>query len=162
MQTRRFTHLPSLVLAVLCTLLVGSVAAEPRTIVGTWNITGMLPECTEACPCPGGRPNIPIHGMHQYQPHGALLEIGSSGIRGPGVGSWDYVGKHQFVAHYKFFIFNPDGSPRGSEEVTNHIRLTGPDEFEAAGTFDLFDPTGKRTSPRRDAPSTQMGSVLTR
>ena len=36
MQTRRFTHLPSLTFAVLCTILVGSVGADASTLVGTW------------------------------------------------------------------------------------------------------------------------------
>jgi hypothetical protein len=86
--------------------------------------------------------------LHQYQPHGALLEIGTSVFRGPGVGSWERDGHHQFVARFKFFLFNPDFSRRGREEVTSHIRLTGPDTFEATATFDLFDTAGELTAPR--------------
>lgn len=149
MQTRRFTRLPGLALAVLLTLLVGSVGAEPSTLEGTWDAIGRFPEstCTAPCTCPGGVPNIPIPGLHQYQKGGALLETGGGSLfRGPGVGSWEPDGDHQFVARFKFFLFNPDGSRRGSQEVTNHIRLTGPDTFEATATFDLFDAAGDLTA----------------
>jgi hypothetical protein len=84
--------------------------------------------------------------LHQYQQHGALLEIGGSVFRGPGVGSWERFGQHQFVARFKFFLFNPDFSRRGSEKVTSHLRLTGPDTFEATATFDLFDAAGALTA----------------
>jgi hypothetical protein len=77
--------------------------------------------------------------LHQYQQHGALLEIGGSVFRCPGVGSWERFGQHQFVAGFKFFLLNPDFSRRDSEKVTSHLRLTGPDTFEATTTFDLFD-----------------------
>ena len=147
MQTRRFTQLPGLALAVLLSLLVGSAAAQPSKLVGTWNVTLRFPVCDAVCTCPGGVPNIPIPALHLYQKHGALLEIGSSVFRGPGVGSWDHVGDKQFVARYKFFLFNPTTLSRtGSEEVTNDIRLTGPDAFEATATFDLFNTAGNMTA----------------
>jgi len=62
-------------------------------------------------------------------------------LRGPGLGSWERLGHHQFEAHFKFFLFNPNFSPRGSDEVTSHIHLTGPDAFEATATsiFSMLD-----------------------
>ena len=73
------------------------------------------------------------------------------------MGSWACFGQHQFVARSKFFL-NPDFSRRGSEEVTSHILLPGPDEFEATGTFDLFDPAGGRTSPAEGCPINADGT----
>ena len=78
------------------------------------------------------------HGFYLEAPGGTLL-------RGPGMGSWERLDHHQFEARFKFFLFNPDGSRRGSEEITNHIELTGPDAFEANATFDLFDAAGNMT-----------------
>ena len=43
MQTRLFTQLPSLALAVLFTMLVGSAAAEPSKLEGTWDVTLTCP-----------------------------------------------------------------------------------------------------------------------
>jgi hypothetical protein len=112
---------------------------------GLADVTLRFPEstCTAPCSCPGNTPNLPIPALHQYQRHGALLEVsGGSPLRGPGVGAWEHFDRHEFVARFKFFLFNPDGSRRGSEEVTSHIRLTGPDEFTATASFDLFDTKG--------------------
>jgi hypothetical protein len=156
MQTKRSILLSGMALAATLTLLVGqrpvvgqdgSDAAEPRRLAGTWNVTLTFPECSAACPCPGGIPNIPIPALHTYLQHGSILEIsGGSPLRGPGVGLWKRLGDHRFGAHFKFFLFNPNGSRRGSEEVTSHISLAGPDAFEATATFDLFDPAGNMTA----------------
>ena len=147
MQTRLFTQLPGLALAVLFTMLVGSVGADDSKLEGTWNVTVRFPVCDAICTCPGGVPNIPIQGLHQYQKHGALLDLPSSVFRGPGVGSWERVGHKPFVARFKFFLFSPTNLSRiGSQEVTNDIRLTGPDAFEATATVDLFDAAGNMTA----------------
>jgi hypothetical protein len=157
MQTRRYTRLPGMTLAVMLTLLVGQGLVfgrddgdrtEPRKLEGTWNVTLRFPVCSSQCPCPGGTPNIPIPALHQYLKHGSFREAsGGSPLRGPGLGSWEPIGHHQFEARYKFFLFNADFSRRGNEEVTSHIHLTGPEAFEATATFDLFDATGDKTSP---------------
>jgi hypothetical protein len=162
MQTRRYTQLPGMTLAVLLTLLVGQGLVfghddgdrtAPRTLEGTWNVTLRFPVCDPPttvpfCSCPGGTPNIPISGLHMYLKHGSFLEVpGGSLFRGPGLGSWERLGHNQFEARFKFFLFNTDGSRGGNEEVTNHIHLTGHDAFEATATFDLFDATGNRLSP---------------
>jgi hypothetical protein len=134
-------------LAILLPLLMGSAGADNSKLEGTWNVIVRFPVCDAICTCPGGVPNIPIQGLHQYQTHGALLELPSSGLRGPGVGSWERVGHKHFVARFKFFLFSPTNLSRiGSQEVTNDIRLTGPDAFEATATVDLFDAAGTMTA----------------
>src|SRR5436853_1999393 len=153
MQTTRFTWFPGLALAVLFTLLAGSAGADDRHLEGTWNVTLRFPVCSSQCPCPGGTPNIPIPGLHLYLEHGGYVDAsGGSLLRSSALGSWERTGDHQFEVRYKFFLFNADGSRRGSEEVTNHIHLTGPDTFEATATFDLFDAAGSMTSPAEGCP----------
>jgi len=79
---------------------------------------------------------IPIPALHTYSADESFLEVGAGSLfRGPGLGSWEHTGNHQFTARFKFFLFKPDGSPRGDEVVTNHIELTGPDTFEASANF---------------------------
>lgn len=115
-------------------------AAEAKRLVGTWNVTLQFPQCSSACACPGGVPNIPIPALQTYLQDGSILEVsGGSPLRGPALGSWQHLGQQQFGARFKFFLFNPDGSRRGSEVITDHIDLTGPDAFQAIATFDLFD-----------------------
>ncbi len=159
MQTRWLSLLSSIALAAMLTLLVGQMPVvgqddrgegEPRTLAGTWNVTLKFPQCTAACPCPGNVPNIPIPALHMYLKPGSILEVpGGTLFRGPGLGSWEHsehLGHHQFVARFKFFFFNALGMRTGSEVVTSHIDLTGPDTFEAKATFDLFDAAGKKTN----------------
>ncbi len=133
--------------AALLALSLGQTAAAgpdgKGRLVGTWNVTLKFPTCSATCPCPGGVPNIPVPALHSYQAHGSFLEIaGGTLLRGPGAGSWEHTDDHKFGARFKFFLFNPDGTRRGSEEVKNEIELTGPDTFEASATFDLFDAAG--------------------
>lgn len=112
-------------------------------LAGTWNVTLKFPTCSATCPCPGGVPNIPVPALQSFLSHGSILEIGGgSPLRGPGVGSWKRTDDDGFAARFKFFLFNPDGTRRGSEEVTDEIELTGPDSFDARATFDLFDARG--------------------
>ena len=112
-------------------------------LAGTWNVTLKFPTCSATCPCPGGVPNLPIPALQSFQRHGSIVEIGGGSLlRGPGVGTWERTDDDRFTARFKFFIFNADGTRRGSEEITDDIELTGPDAFEANATFDLFDATG--------------------
>jgi len=112
-------------------------------LAGTWNVTLKFPTCSATCPCPGGVPNIPVPALQTFLSHGSIVEIaGGTLLRGPGVGSWQRTDDHKFAARFKFFLFNPDGTRKGSEEVTDEIDLTGPDTFEASATFDLFDAAG--------------------
>lgn len=155
---KRFSAVAVLALAGAFTLLVGQKAVsgqnasdetEDAKLAGTWNVTLKFPDCTLTCPCPGGIPNIPIPALHTYLKGESLLEVpGGSLFRGPGVGTWEQLDDHDFAAHFKFFLFKFDGTggPRGSEVVTSQIDLTGPDTFDAAATFDLFDTAGNMTA----------------
>ena len=147
MQTRRFTRLPGITLAVLLTLLVGSVGADESKLEGTWDVTTMFPQPTcDLCGCPGNTPNIPIPTLNTFLKHGGMLWSGGSLFVGPGQGSWERIGHNHFMARFKFLIFNANGSRRGSEELTKDVRLTGSDTFEATTTFDLFDAAGNTTA----------------
>jgi hypothetical protein len=148
MQTRRCTHLPGLTLAVLLTMLVGSVGADDRRkLEGTWDVTLRFPKETcdrpECGPCPGGGPDIPIPTLNTFLKGGGMVWSGGSLFVGPGQGSWERLGHHQFEARFKFLVFNPNGSRRASEELTKDISLIGPDTFEATTTYDYIpeDPT---------------------
>jgi hypothetical protein len=101
-------------------------------------------------------PNIPIPALQTSRRDESIVEAGGGSLfRGPGLGSWEQVDRHEFTAHFKFFAFKPDGNPRGSEEVTNHIELTSPDTFDANATFDLFDAAGNMTG--QGCPITEHG-----
>jgi len=143
MQTRRFTHLPSLALVVLTALLIGSVRADDRKLEGTWDVTLQFPEETcvrTECSCPGNTANIPIPALNTFLKGGGMLWSGSALAVVTGQGGWERLGRNHYRARFKFYIFNPaTGFRTGYEELTKDIRLTGPDTFEATTTYDLFD-----------------------
>ena len=121
--------------------------AQDLKLQGPWNVTLRFPVCNALCTCPGGVPNIPIPSLNTYLKDSTLLvALGGSLFAGPGHGSWERIGYNNFRARLKSFLFNPDGSRRGSEEVTKAIGFTGPNAFEASSTFDLFDAAGNLTA----------------
>ena len=146
MQTRRFPHLAGLALAVLFTILAGSVGADDSELEGTWNVTLRFPQETcdrpECGPCPGGGPDIPIPTLNTFLKGGGMVWSGGSLFVGPGQGFWDRTGHHEFTARFKFFVFNPDGSRRASEELTKEMSLTSSDTFEATTTYAYITATG--------------------
>ena len=164
MQTRRFTQLPGLALAVLLTLLVGSVGADDSKLEGTWDVTLQFPEETcdrPECNCPGNTPNIPIPALNTFLKGGGMLWSGSALAVVTGQGGWERLGRNHYMARFKFYIFNPEtGFRTGYEELTKDIRLTGPDTFEATTTYDLFDAADQLLRP--DASSTKPRRVLSR
>lgn len=109
-----------------------------------------LGRCDASCPCPPGiTTDTLIPALQMFLKHGFYLEApGGTLLRGPGLGLWERLGHHQFEACFKCFLFNPDFSRRGSDEVTSHIHLTGPDAFEA---------TARRATARAWRPARRFG-----
>jgi hypothetical protein len=150
-----------IVSAMITTLLIGTSAhsiqrndqegsgegAQAAKLQGTWNVTLRFPTCNVTCTCPGGVPNIPIPSLNTYLKDDTMLvALGGSLFAGPGYGSWERIDRNEVNARFKFFLFNPNGMLRGSEEVRKNILLTGPDTFEATSTFDVFDTAGNITA----------------
>jgi hypothetical protein len=158
MKTRLPLRLPVLALAVLCALLVGGVEAADNKIEGTWNVALTFGRCDATCPCPPGVTTAtPISTLNTFLRDGAFLWVGNSFLVSPGQGSWKRIPHGNAQALYTFFLFNPNGSQLGSEEVTKDIHLTGPDTFEATGAFDLFI-GGVRISPTAGCPFSETGT----
>jgi hypothetical protein len=165
-QTKLFTQLPGLALAVMLTLLVGQGlgfghddgdGAAPRKLEGTWHVTLKISRCDAECPCPPGvTTDTPIPTLNTFLRHGAFLRAGNSFLVGPGQGSWKHT-HHQAEARYTFLLFTPAGAPRGYEEVTKDIHLTGPDTFGATGTVDRFI-DGNRVTPEEGCPISETAT----
>ena len=148
MQTRLLTQLLSLALAVLFTMLVGTVRADDRKLEGTWDVTLQFPEETcnrPECSCPANTPNIPIPALNTFLKGGGMLWSGSALAVVTGQGGWERIGRSHYTARFKFYIFDPaTGFRTGYEELTKDIRLTSSDElgrdtFKATTTYNLFD-----------------------
>jgi hypothetical protein len=130
MQTRLFTPLPGLALAILCTMLAGQGLVlgqdagdrtEPRNLAGTWEVAVTFPQETCArleCQCTAGT----FQTLNTFLKDGAMVWSGGNLRAGTGQGAWKSLGDHSFMARFKFSMFDfSTGGRTGSEEVTKGI-----------------------------------------
>ena len=140
MQTKQFTRLSGMVLAVMLTLLIGSVRAHDSKLEGTWDVILKFPQETcdrTECNCPRGMPNIPIRTLNTFLKGGGMVWSTTTYLVGPGQGAWGHLGHNDFMAHFRFYIFFDPNDTR-YEEVTQFITLTDPDTYTGTMTYDLL------------------------
>ena len=146
MKMRLLIQIPGMTLAVLLTLLIGSVRADDSKLEGTWDVTLKWPKATcdrTACNCPGGVPNIPITTLNTFLKGGGMVWSTNVLFVGPGQGQWQSLGHNDFMDHFKFWIFDlSTGFPIRYEDVTQDIHLTSRDTYKGTMTYDLFDAAG--------------------
>lgn len=105
-------------------------------IVGVWDVRVTPRNCQT------GDPLASLRVMNMFIRGGTLLET-SSGLptrRGPGLGTWQYLGGRSYSAVFRFFRFNPDGSFAGHRRVARTIELSqDSNEFTATASDEIFD-----------------------
>jgi hypothetical protein len=147
MQTRRFTHLPSLTFAVLFTILVGGVGADASTLVGTWlnevNVVTCPPEPEVLATFPS---------MTTYIRGGILIEGGGPPAPPPAVSSsaghgiWERTGDHTFRVFFRIHSFDHLGRLVRITEVTIHPRLIKGDNPETPDVREPYYLKGEGTN----------------
>jgi hypothetical protein len=108
-------------------------------LTGVWNVSVTLRDCVSGDPV---KPAFPA--MNQFGIDGSESEVGSgtppSG-RYPSFGTWRYIGNHQFDSKFSFFLFNPDGSYAGTQDVTRTITLSNDaNQFSSQAEVSIYDP----------------------
>jgi hypothetical protein len=108
-----------------------------RKIEGVWDVRVTRRDCQTGEPTP----MPPNRVMNMFIRGGTLLETGGRPTaRGPGLGTWQYLGGRRYSAVFRFFRFNPDGSFAGTRKVTRTIELSRDEnEFTATASDELFD-----------------------
>jgi hypothetical protein len=110
-----------------------------RALEGTWNVVVTLRNCDT------GAPLGTFKAMDLFIQGGSMVDTNAAppSTRGPGFGSWEYVGEQQFTATLRFFIYNPDGSFAGVRRVAQEISM-GDDNnsWESNVTNIIFNPAG--------------------
>jgi hypothetical protein len=106
MQTRLFTRLSGMALAVMLTLLVGSAGADDNKLEGTW-----LNE-VKIVTCPPAPPAViaTFHSMTTYMRGGIVIEGGSPPTppavsHSAGHGIWERTGHHTFRVFFRSHFF---------------------------------------------------------
>lgn len=118
----------------------GKLSSGNGKIVGVWDVRVTRRDCQT-----GDSLGVNSPVMNMFNRGGTLLET-SSGLptrRGPGLGTWQFVGGQSYSAVFRFFRFNADGSFAGTRRVVRTIELSqDPNEFNATATDELFDANG--------------------
>jgi hypothetical protein len=115
---------------VIATLLLSplqsvGVAAQSRTIEGSWEVTVNLHE-----------PTLPpsFEALETYSRGGGFTTSNNMPfLTRVGQGSWQKYGDSNYVK-IKFFKFDENGLPSGTITVTHTVTLTGDDEYFGTGT----------------------------
>lgn len=137
----------TLVLAVTATQMLASAQDESNNnssgngkIVGVWDVRVTRRDCLT-----GDSLGLNSPVMNMFNRGGTLVET-SSGLptrRGPGLGTWQYLGGQSYSAVFRFFRFNADGSFAGTRRVARTIELSEDSNvFNATATDELFDASG--------------------
>ena len=110
-----------------------------RAIEGTWNVVVTLRDCQSQAPLGTFR------AMDMFIQGGSIVDTNAAPptTRGPGFGSWEYIGEQQFAATLRFFIYNPDGTFAGVRRLAQEISLgLDNNSWESTVTTIIFNPAG--------------------
>ena len=109
-------------------------------LVGVWHVTGQPVNCTTRVPLP-----VPaITGIMAFHAGGTSTEAAPSATpRTPGLGTWHWVGKRNFVAAATVLNYDINGLSTGSLVVRRKITLA-PDgnSFTSANETTITDASG--------------------
>ena len=112
-----------------------------RALEGSWNALVTFTDCVTGLPI-----RAPFPAMHTYMQGGTLHEfgIGSAPLtRGPGHGTWEYVGEGAFTSVLRWFRFNADGSYAGYNIARRQTQVGGDAmSYFATSAVEIYNPAG--------------------
>lgn len=117
--------------------------------VGSKAIEGVWDARVTIINCDTGNPIAMFRAMDMFHNGGTFTDTNAAppNTRGPGFGTWEYLGRRQFNAVLRFFLYNPDGSFAGVRRIAQDIRLNrSGDEWESTVAITVFDPAGNQIS----------------
>jgi hypothetical protein len=146
--------LPSMTLAVMLALTLTQVSvfsqdttlarkesqedsARASRIVGVWGVRVTLRRCDT------GDPITTVKAMNMFIQGGSLTETGAGDApipRGPGLGTWQYLGGKRYSSVFRLFVLNADGSLAGTHKITRSTELSrDADQFISSSSVEIFD-----------------------
>lgn len=131
----------------ICTMLALGLAAssamlpaqEGSGLLGVWNITVKVVDCTT------GAPIRTVHALQMYSLGGSFTETAGTASRGISEGVWSNSGGQNYTAHYWFYRYNPDGTFASFAHATNEVTLGDDGTFTAVGIIQDSWATGANT-----------------
>lgn len=151
MNTRRSHALPTIaaILAIFATAgparagkplpIPASWQPAALRLAGVWNVQVTLINCKTLVAL---RPAFAA--LNQFGMDGSEFEVGIAtppSQRYPSFGTWHYTGLYKYHSDFTFFLFNPDGSFAGTQDVSRDITLM-PDgnTFHSVAEVWIYDP----------------------
>jgi len=116
----------------------GALPVPANRIVGLW--------ATEVTigPCQGG-PTMTIHGTSLFHAGGTMGETNTSAPSGRShsQGIWKFVGWNQYKTRFRFYVFLPDGSYDGVQEIrTTTVLNSQATQYDATVNARFLNPDG--------------------
>jgi len=109
---------------------------EQQGIEGVWDVRITFVRCDTGATIGTGP-----RAMIMYTDGGGLTSVSANSRQSASVGSWHHLRERNYTAADRIFLFNADGSFRGSEAITRDIELSRDgDEYTATATSEAFDP----------------------
>jgi hypothetical protein len=139
------TSLVALTLAAFAQLWVLAQTDTPRDLVGSWDVIVTPRDCETGNPAPFPPP---FYGMQTYNLGGTMMESDPGNLSAPstnvgGQGIWARSGGREYSVAFRYFRFNPDGTPAGKDVIRDVVLLDrGGNTYTSTGTIEIFDPAG--------------------
>ena len=114
-----------------------------RALEGTWNVIVTIRNCQT------GTAITSFKAMDLFIQGGSVVDTNAAppSTRGPGFGSWEFLGDHNFRATLRFFLYNPYGSFAGVRRIAQEISIAEDNEtWESTVGITVFDPAGNPTA----------------
>ncbi len=120
-----------------------SFSRHAREIEDTWNVLVTIRNCQT------GAPLANFKAMDLFIRGGSVVDTNAAppSTRGPGFGSWKYLGRRNFTSTLRFFLYNPDGSLMGVRRIEQDIKLAADsNSWNSTVSITVFDPAGNQVA----------------
>jgi hypothetical protein len=110
-----------------------------RAIEGTWDVVVTIRNCET------GAPVATFKAMDMFIQGGSVVDTNAAppSTRGPGFGSWEFVGDHEFRSTVRFYMYNPDGSFAGVRRLAQTYSVSvDNNSWESTVGITVFNPAG--------------------
>jgi len=112
-------------------------STRAHKLEGVWDVSVTILDCQT------GNPIRTVRAMTMFIRGGTMTELAarsSPSLRTASLGTWGYVGRHQYTAVFRFSRFNPDGSFAATQKVSRVIDLNREgNAFSATSLVEIFD-----------------------
>ena len=114
-----------------------------RALEGTWNVVVTIRNCQT------GTAITSFKAMDLFIQGGSVVDTNAAppSTRGPGFGSWEFLGDHNFRTTLRFYLYNLDGSFAGVRRIAQEISV-GEDNntWESTVGITVFNPAGDQVA----------------